>query len=281
MIGTARSPFSPEDTPPTILLEDPPLARVLVQVRFAPVLAVATESFVGPFQQALAESYPIGSSGVEFAINMPAPAEAPPTATETRLWRFETVDGFSRVTLATSFVAFETELYEGHKAFLSALLHVLEAVAEHIKPVQVQRAGIRYVQWLTESADLERVGEFFRPELLGVVAVPEAAEHLDLCLTQARHSVDGMTLAARWGRLPAGAGMDIIVQPVDKPSWVFDIDVFDEARSLFDPAELVERAESYSRRQYQFFRWAIRPAFLERFGATADDLAELTEMMSA
>lgn len=281
MPGTARSPFNPVDTPTTILLRDPPLARVLVQVRFAPVLAVASESFVGPFQQALADRYPIGSSGIEFAINIPAPVEGPPTGDPTRLWRFETVDGSSRVTLATSFVAFETELYVGHKAFLAALLHVLEAVAEHIKPAQVQRVGIRYVQWLTESADLERLGELFRPELLGVVAAPEAAEHLDLCLTQARHSVDGVTLAARWGRLPAGTGMDIIVQPVDTPSWVFDIDVFDETRSLFDPGELVERAESYSRRQYQFFRWAIEPAFLARFGANAKEVAELTEVMSA
>jgi len=257
------------------------LARVLVQVRFAPVLAVANEAFVGPLQQALAAQYPIGSSGVEFAINVPAPAEAPPTAIETRLWRFESVDGSSRVTLATSFVAFETERYEGHEAFLAALLHVLEAVAEHIKPVQVQRLGIRYVQWLTEAADLERLGEFFRPELLGVVAVSEAAEHLDLCLTQARHSVDGVTLAARWGRLPAGTGMDIIIQPVDAPSWVFDTDVFDDARSSYDPGELVERAARYSRRQYQFFRWAIEPAFLERFGANASEVAELREAMSS
>jgi uncharacterized protein (TIGR04255 family) len=280
MTGTARSPFNPADTPPTILLVDPPLERVLVQVRFAPVLAVASESFVGPLQQALAERYPIGGSDVEFAINLAAPAEAPPTPTPTRLWRFETVDSSSRVTLATSFVAFETKRYEGHKTFLAELLYVLEAIVEHIKPMQVQRAGIRYFQRLTESADLTRLGEFFRPELLGVVAVPEAADHLDLCLTQARHSADGVTLAARWGRLPAGAGMDIVA-PAAEPSWVFDIDVFDETRSPFDPAELVERAAIYSRRQYQFFRWAIEPAFLERFGANAEDLAELKELMSA
>lgn len=280
MPGTARSPFNPEDTPATILLEDPPLARVLVQVRFAPVLAVASESFVGPLQQALAEQYPIASSGIEFAINMPAPAEAPPTSTETRLWRFETVDGSSRVTLATSFVAFETERYEGHTTYLAALLDVLAAVGEHIKPVQAQRAGIRYLQRLTGAEDLGRLGEFFRPELLGVVAAPEAAEHLDLCLTQARHAVDGVTLAARWGMLPEGMGTDI-VQPVDERSWVFDIDVFEEARSPFDPEEIIDRAETYSRRQYQFFRWAVEPAFLERFGATAEDLAELKEMMSA
>jgi len=279
MTGTAKSPFGAGDTPPTILLVDPPLERVLVQVRFAPVLAVANESFVGPFQQALAERYPIGSSDMEFAISMPASAEAPPTPTATRLWRFETVDGSSRVTLATSFIAFETKRYEGHMAFLAELAYVLEAVGEYVGPAQVQRAGIRYFQRLTGTADLERVGEFFRPELLGVVASPEAADHLDLCLTQARHAVDGMTLAARWGKLPARTGIDI-VESIEEPSWVFDIDVFDETRSPFDPSELVERAESYSRRQYQFFRWAIEPAFLERFGATAHDLAGLRELMS-
>ncbi|CAN5283785.1 hypothetical protein BH20ACT13_BH20ACT13_23100 [soil metagenome] len=279
MTGTARSPFDPNDTPATILLANPPLVRVLAQVRFAPVLAVASESFVGPFQQALADRYPIGSSGIEFAINIPAPAEGPPTGEPTRLWRFETVDESSRVTLATSFVAFETDHYEGHTKFLAALSHVLDAVDEHIKPVQTQRTGIRYVQQLAAAEDLGRLSDFFRTELLGVVAAPEAAEHLDLCLTQARHVVDGVTLAARWGMLPAGMGTDI-VQPVDGPSWLFDIDVFDEERSPFDAEELAERAGRYTRRQYQFFRWAVEPAFLERFGAAAEDLAELRDVVA-
>lgn len=279
MTGTARSPFDPNDAPATVLLANPPLVRVLAQVRFAPVLAVASESFVGPFQQALAERYPIGSSGIEFAINIPAPAEGPPTGEPTRLWRFATVDESSRVTLATSFVAFETDRYEGHTKFLAALSHVLDAVDEHIKPVQAQRTGIRYVQQLAAAEDLGRLSDFFRTELLGVVAAPEAAEHLDLCLTQARNVVDGVTLAARWGKLPAGMATDI-VQPVDEPSWLFDIDVFDEERSPFDAEELAERAERYSRRQYQFFRWAVEPAFLERFGATAEDIAELRDVVA-
>lgn len=280
MTGTAKSPFNPEHTPSTILLVDPPLVRVLVQVRFAPVLAVSNESFVGSFQQALAERYPIGSSDFEFAMTLAASAEPPPSPTQTRLWRFASVDGSSRVTLATSFVSFETERYEGHEAFLAALSDALEAVEEHIKPAQVQRVGIRYLQRLADTDDLERLGEFFRPDILGVVASSNAAAHLDLCLTQARHSLDGMTLSARWGLLPDGVGLDI-GDAAPGPSWVFDIDVFDEARSPFDPAEIVEKAKHYSRRQYQFFRWAVEPAFLERFGASASDIGRLTEEMSA
>lgn len=271
MTGTAESPFDPRDAPETILLAHPPLVRVLVQIRFAPILAVANESFVGPFQQALVDRYPISSGDVEVAIAL-SPTGEPPTPT--RLWRFASVDESSRVTLATSFVSFETQRYEGHEPFFADLETVLAATEAYVKPVRVMRLGIRYVQRLTEPADLARLGEYFRPELLGVVTAVGAAEHLDLCLTQARHSIDGVTLAARWGRLPGDAGLDV-ADPVPGPSWVFDIDVFDEDATVFDMAELVERAKRYSRRQYQFFRWAVEPSFLERFGAKPEDLRGL------
>jgi hypothetical protein len=46
-----------------------------------------------------------------------------------------------------------------------------------------------------------------------------------------------------------------------------DIDVFDERREPFEIDTLVQRALEHSRRQYRFFRWAVEPAFLLRFGA--------------
>lgn len=278
MAGTARSPFDPTDLPETILLATPPLARVLVQVRFAPVHAVASEAFVGEFQQALADDYPIGSSDKEFAVTIAADGDAPPSTNETRLWRFETADGASRVTLATTFVAFETERYMGHERFFGDFRQVLDTVASHIRPSQAQRVGVRYFQRLTDD-DLEHLSEYFRSELLGICGAPEAASSIDLCLTQARHVADEATLFARWGMLPAGKGTDL-VPPVDSPSWVFDIDTFDEQLSGFDPAELVERSKLHSRRQYQFFRWAVEPAFLRRFGANNEQLIELEAMMS-
>lgn len=275
MTGTARSPFNPEDAPSTILLSDPPLLRVLAQVRFAPVLAVASESFVGEFQQALAERLPIASSDVELAIAFPPADESPPSPT--RLWRFASADDAMRTTLGTSFVAFETSRYEGHAQFLAVLEEVLAAVADYIKPAQVQRLGIRYLQRLEEPSDLARLAEYMRPELLGILALPEAASGLDLTLTQARRVFDdATTLTARWGRLPAGVGLDV-GEPATGESWVFDIDVFDESRSSFDPAELIDRARRHSRRQYQFFRWAVNASFLRRFGASEADLALLTE----
>jgi hypothetical protein len=79
--------------------------------------------------------------------------------------------------------------------------------------------------------------------------------------------MDDTHLTARWGVLPPSAGVDPAIDPVDAPTWVMDIDVFDERREPFDAAALAQRALEHSRRQYRFFRWAVEPAFLLRFGA--------------
>ena len=46
-----------------------------------------------------------------------------------------------------------------------------------------------------------------------------------------------------------------------------DLDVFDGRHEDFVPQTLTERALEHSRRQYRFFRWAVEPAFLLRYGA--------------
>jgi uncharacterized protein (TIGR04255 family) len=274
-MGSTLAPFG-ADPVETIALDEPPLVRVLAQVRFSPVLRVADEAFVGAFQQALAPDYPLTSADTEFQITLPVSPEAPPTHAETRLWRFSSEDGMSRVTLATSFVALETARYLGHEDFLARLRTVLSAVEEHVGARRVVRTGVRYVQRLSGD-DLERLGEYIRPEVLGVSQVDPG---VDTSLTQARHLEEGVTLHARWGLLPAGVGLDI-VPPADEPSWIFDIDVFDEEAKPFDSDLLVESVFDYSRRQYRFFRWAVNPAFLARFGADEQQLAALEEMMGA
>jgi uncharacterized protein (TIGR04255 family) len=266
MPGTADHPFT---GPPveTIPLDPPPLARVLAQIRFSPVLGVAEETLAGRVQQHLRDEYPFVRGEVEFAVAFAAGVEAPQAATPTRLWRFQGADEAWRVTLASNFVALETTQYEGHEVFFERLKRVLAVVDDIVAPPRVERTGVRYIQRLTEPGDLERLGEYVRPEILGACSVDDHGARIALCLTQTQALFEEVHLTARWGVLPPKVGVDPAIDPVDTASWVMDIDVFDELRERFDPETLTQRALDHSRRQYRFFRWAVEPAFLLRFGA--------------
>jgi uncharacterized protein (TIGR04255 family) len=268
MPGTADHPFA---GPPveTIPLEPPPLARVLAQVRFSPVLSVANETMAGQVQQRLRDEYPFARGEVEFAVAFMPGVDAPQPATPTRLWRFQSGDEAWRVTLATNFVALETTDYRGHEDFFGRLSRVLAVVYELVEPPQVERTGVRYVQRLTEPDDLGRLSEYVRPEILGACSLEDDGARMTLCLTQAHAQLDHVQLTARWGLLPPNIGVDPAIHPVDTTSWVMDIDVFDEHREPFETEALAQRALDHSRRQYRFFRWAVEPAFLLRFGADA------------
>ncbi len=272
MPGTADHPFT---GPPveTILLDPPPIARVLTQIRFSPVLAVAEETLAGQVQQHLRDEYPFVRGEVEFAVAFAPGADAPQAATPTRLWRFQGAEEAWRVTLASNFVALETTQYEGHEDFFGRLQRVLAVVNDVVAPPQVERTGVRYIQRLTEPGDLERLREYVRPEILGVCSVDDNGARITLCLTQAQALFEAVHLTARWGLLPPNVGVDPAIQPVDTTSWVMDIDVFDELREPFDTDTLTQRALDHSRRQYRFFRWAVEPAFLLRFGADAELVA--------
>lgn len=266
MPGTANRPFSGQPLE-TIPLDPPPLARVLAQIRFAPVLAVAEEAFAGQVQQRLRDAYPFVRGEMELAIAFAPGEETPQAAAPTRLWRFVSADEAWRVTLASNFVALETTDYAGHEDFFGRFQSVLEVVGELVAPPQVERTGVRYIQRLTEPDDLARLPEYVRPEILGVGGIEDNGARLTFCLTQAQAVFEDVHLTARWGLLPPNTGVDPAISPVDTASWVMDIDVFDDRREPFDPGALVPRALEHSRRQYRFYRWAIEPAFLLRFGA--------------
>jgi uncharacterized protein (TIGR04255 family) len=275
-VPTADRPFS--DYPlETIPLSPPPLTRVLSQVRFSPVFAVAEEAFVGKFQQSLLKRFPVPSTEMEVTITFVPSGGAPPAMTPTRIWRFTAEDGLSRVTLASTFVAYESSNYTTNKPYFEDLRIVLDATLKHVQPLHVERAGVRYTQRLTDDSDLANLANYFRPEILGAAAFSDQDAQLDVCLTQSQFSREDFQLAARWGTLPPHVSFDPGMPALDTRSWVFDLDVYDQTRRDFDTDTLANRLFDFSRVQYRFFRWSVEPAFLVRFGADPAIVANLAE----
>lgn len=276
MSGTVDLPFG-DEVPATIPLEAPPLANVLVQVRFPNVLSVANEEFVGPFQQAIIERFPRSEANFELGITMGvAGPEGMPGFTNSKTWKFKSADDVWKVSLASSFVALETSVYPGHEEFFEELDRVLAATQAHIRPPFAERIGVRYIQRLDHEDDVNAIATYVRPEILGAATVVAEPAQMQLLLTQSQFALPQESMGVRWGIVPAGVGIDAAIAPIDRVSWVFDIDTFTEqATQSFDAEEIRERAYAMSRRSYRFFRWAVEPAFLLRFGANPDLVAAL------
>jgi uncharacterized protein (TIGR04255 family) len=266
MHGTVALPFDASE-PAHISLHEPPLAVVLVQVRFSSVMAVASEQLGAAFHDALRERYPEGRPEQEILFNVGG-AGAPTGQTST-LWRLLDEEQGYRVTLGASFITIETSQYDGHEAFFQRVGEALEVCSNLVRPRRAERVGVRYVHRLAEA---EPLGDLIRPELLGVLANPSTAP-ASVSITQALWPLpDDATLAGRWGRLPAGAALDPTLLAADEPSWMLDVDVYGERHREFEPEALAELAFAYSRHAYRFFRWSVEPAFLRRFGADEETL---------
>jgi uncharacterized protein (TIGR04255 family) len=87
-------------------------------------------------------------------------------------------------------------------------------------------------------------------------------------MTEALFRVDDQQLLARWGHLPPYATVDpYLVDPLDKKSWVLDLDAFIDGTRPFLADTLVTQAKALTERAYAFFRWAVTDEFLKRYGA--------------
>lgn len=266
MNGTAPSPAS-GPIPATIPLNPPPIELALVQVRFAPVLSVAQDEFFGAFQQELLAEYPLTTKDHELVIGPDMAART------TDLWRMDDERGAWRVTLTSGFVAFETRAYPGKAPFFERLGRVLDAVERHVRPPRVERVGVRYVCRIEDETDLARLDELVRPEVVGVAR--QGADEPTLALTQCSYDLGDATLGARFGLIPAGLVFEPMLRTAEGRSWILDVDVFDEHKRPFEAETLAAVALDYSRLQYRFFRWAIQPEFLRRFGADPEIVAAL------
>lgn len=251
---------SPEEVP----LKNAPLERVLVQVRFPLIASLNNVGFIGPFQEAIRDAYPVlrpeQARGIAIGPQGASATSSPVT------WRFNEVEGAWRVSLAPTFVALETSSYTSRTDFLDRLRVVLDALIEHVGPQRFDRLGVRYIDRVTGES-LEDIGQLVRPEVLGVVSTP-MAEHAvhSLCETLFTVEAEEAKLFARWGTIPAQTLVDPALEPLGERSWILDLDMFSEGERDLDRDELLESTRAYAERTYSFFRWAVTKVFLKRFG---------------
>lgn len=254
-------------TPAEVPLPDAPLVRVIAQVRFPPILALEERTFAASFQDATRTVYPLVRQ--EQIQNLMLNSSGVTPVQRQSAWRFSDVDDEWRVSVGTGFIAIETTCYKSRDDFIERLRFVLDTFSEHVKPVFMQRLGVRYIDRVTGDA-LAKIGNLVQPEVLGIMGTRNP-EHVQHSFTETLFTLPGLKeqLLARWAWLPAGATLDRnAIEPVDEPSWLLDLDLFSNERQEFMSEVITAAVRRYAERIYTMFRWVVTDEFLREYGGT-------------
>jgi uncharacterized protein (TIGR04255 family) len=254
--------------PKEVPLKEAPLVRVIAQVRFPSILSIGEASFVAAFQEQIRGQYPVlqpeqtrsfvfGPQGLE-------------PAAPTMVWRFIDKTEKWRISLTSNFVTLETTDYLSRADFLQRFQEILVAIDTHIKPQVFERLGLRYIARLI-GQDVDRLTEFVRPEVSGVLA-SEIAAYAEQSINDSFFTLPDQLsqIRSRWGRFPANVTIDpTAIEPVPEPSWVIDLDMFTTPFAevkAFEVEPMMNDTQAFAERLYTFFRWAVTKDFLIHFG---------------
>ena len=262
------------ETPAEVHLPNAPLARVLAQVRFPPILSIGKADMIADFQEELRGAYPHLNREEVQNIDL-SPGHEPRSITKETIWRLSDQEEPAtwRVSLGVDFVALETLTYTSRDDFLKRLRVVVANVEKFFQPADAKRVGLRYIDQLTGDA-VDRIDELVQPNVLGIlqtsdVAPAELREATVHLMTEAKVlAIEGL-IQGRWGNLPPNTTHDPnALQPVDKPSWVLDLDMFSPHTMPFEPEKLTATAEAFSKRLYSVFREMVTEEFLRFYGGS-------------
>jgi uncharacterized protein (TIGR04255 family) len=247
-----------------IYLPRAPLAMALAQVRFPQCPELIDEDHLGQLRDRLKARYPIlrEDKAVGFLISAGGLAEAPPSE---RIVRFKDKAETWQVSIGQSFIALSTSTYSTRDDFCTRFEETVAAAADVASPPIFDRVGIRYINRFTGD-DLVELGSLVTEPFLGLTSLDLTPASIVQSFTQTiLHLAEG-EITARWGLLPAGAVLDPALVPVDTPSWILDVDVYQERKGDFVAAEIDRQTRQYADLAYRFFRMATTDNLLRRAG---------------
>ena len=196
-----------------------------------------------------------------------------PSVSEEFIWRLASKgrDPHWRISLGVDFVALDTTDYRSRTGFLERFDRVIDSVRTVFRPTDINRLGLRYIDRITDDA-LERLEELIHPNMLGILQPTDdpirtlgtAAIHV---LTEARFVAKEGHIQARWGRVPENVTYDrIALEPISKPSWVLDLDMFTPYPEAFESSQLSQKTRSFAECIYAVFREIVTEEFLRYYG---------------
>lgn len=159
---------------PALKLLGSPLALVLAQVRFSPILDMA--EYVPAIQRGLRRQgfTRFKEEQVQEIVLGPEP---PVKAVRKLRWIFGSDDRHSAVAISNDFVVYETGRYDVFDAFLQTMKDVVSTVHSTASPSHVTRLGLRYVDVVNPRTG-ESFSAYLQPSICGLSAIDLSATEL-------------------------------------------------------------------------------------------------------
>ncbi|WP_306149230.1 MULTISPECIES: TIGR04255 family protein [unclassified Roseibium] len=251
------------DPPKEIPLKNAPLARVLCQVQFNDVLSISDERFIAAFQEEIRQIYPVLRKEEVEVVSL---AGSRPEVKKETLWRFYDENTIWRVSLTHDFVSIETLNYSSRNDFVDRIGKVVNSAQKTIGIDPIKRIGVRYIDRIL-TVEPRRLQKILNQHVVGILA-SEFSENIDRSMTEFFAKVSNGELIARWGFVPANSVYEQLLSPLDKKSWVLDIDVYTTPElynGKIHSQDAVTVSRELAERAYAFFRWAVTDDFLNEY----------------
>jgi len=238
-------------------LQRAPLAEVICQVRFPPILRIASEQ-PAAFQERVRGQFPKLEVQQGMIVQMAPLGTVPPSVQpEPRLFRFKSPDDRTSVSLALEFYALSTTAYTHWRDFSALLAFVSTAAQEIYSLPYATRIGLRYINNLTsENTGANSVADLLnilRPELTALLNQDPWDEPLDMFNQVLLAAGENERLALRTG-----------FRSKEQPDFVLDLDYFVEGNVPLN--DIIGLCGRYHDVIYNAFRWCIREDKLAAFG---------------
>lgn len=239
-----------------IRLERSPLAEVVCQVRFPPILSIAERTPVA-FQDRIRKRFPEYEveEGFMFRVDMASGSlSAPPAPQQSvaRTYKFSSRKRGTVATLAIDFFALSTSRYIVWEEFANDLRLLTDAVRGIYDPSHATRIGLRYINHLVPAnLGLDSVGaviDLLQPELTALFRTSAWDEPSEASVQLVLNDDEvGGRLGFRMGKRSENLQFSLLL----------DFDYFEENEEGLPLEELVERCDRYHRVIYDAFRWSI------------------------
>ncbi|EKD51803.1 MAG: hypothetical protein ACD_62C00176G0018 [uncultured bacterium] len=252
-----------DPVPQEIPLKDAPLVKVIAQLRFSPIASIEKAEFISAFQEAIREKYPVLRP--EQSFNFIMSPVGPAGNVSGKIWRFRNEQEKWAVALSQDFIAIETSTYTSRTDFLSRWEFILKAATEHLKLMQYDRIGVRYIDRIQGDTYL-RAKEFTKNKILGVFGdfTDDAVLHN---FNENLFKIEDAQLLARWGKLAANETFDpAAIEPLQSSSWVLDLDMSRTVQEQMVVDQIMTRSRFFCERIYTFFRWVVTDDFINYYG---------------
>jgi len=261
-----------EDVP----LPDAPLARVIGQLRFGTLSVLASgDDAAQAFVKELSEGYPFIEHGLEQTLLF-TPGQPVQQAEVGKVWRLRSADRQSVLALTNGALTLETAAYPGRTKFCDELANLAGVLQSVTRVPSYNRIAVRYTNRLTGAETLGQLTKLVYPEFLGLVGAPlGSGTQLSYTLSQSLLSFEGAAkLLVQFGLLPENGTFDPTLPPATEPSWVLDLDSYEEfpdpRQALAGDPDVVSKAAlACAERAHTLFRWAVTHDFLTHFGGQA------------